>query len=157
MLTAARRWTFAPHFGMERYAEELMKRLVVGLGLLAVAIARPAYAGTPTGGCCACFVPDHDSDVTAFFCASPITPADDQAVSDRCGAIPDAALICTVMSTDPQSAVTSDCAEQLRLDHILCPDQASVPALGSSALAGAVGLLGALGAWTLRRRSAISA
>ena len=130
-----------------------MKGLALACGIFVAALARSAHAGPAEPGCCACSLQDGDSAETAFFCASPTSQAEQDAVNDRCGAIPGASLLCSARSTDPQSAVTGDCAEQLRELGILCPEEARAPALGEAGLGAAAALLSVLGIWTLRRRA----
>ena len=131
---------------------ERMKRLVVGCGLLAVAVVRPVYAEPAAPGCCACLIEDHDQAVLAFFCVSPTSEAEFIAAEDRCDGIPTAQLVCQAQMRD-STAVTGECVAQLHESGIICPARPGAPALGNAALAGLAGLLSMLGAWTLRRRA----
>ena len=132
-----------------------MKRLVVACALVAVAVVGPAYAAPlPPPDCCACVLGD-DGPPAVFFCVSPASEEEKIAADDRCDGIPFAQLRClfSVTSTDT-AAVTDACVEQLRDLGVICPVRPGAPALGRTALFVLAGVLGILGASTLRRRAA---
>jgi hypothetical protein len=132
-----------------------MKRLGLALGLLVLAASLPAHAGETDQNCCACFIPDHDTAVPAFFCVSG-NERETIAASQRCSEIPDAQLLC-IKRVDEASSVSQECVEELRGESIICPAISAVPALGIPALVVVAGILSLLGAMTLRRRSLSSA
>jgi hypothetical protein len=117
-----------------------------------VAVGR-AYAEPVSPGCCACFLPDHDSVEQAFFCVSPTNEREEIAAEDRCGDIPGAELLCSA-NRDTTGPVTAECVAQLQELGIICPSRPGAPVLGNIALGGLVGLLGLFGFATLRRRAA---
>ena len=122
-------------------------------GLLVVATAGIVFASPPPAepGCCACYIPDHDSAVEAFFCTSPTSSSDYAETETRCGNIPGAALLCAA-TQDVTTPVTQTCAADLRQNGIICPGTPA-PVVSSTALGFLAILLGAFGAWAARRRS----
>jgi hypothetical protein len=132
---------------------KMMKRIAVACGLFALVAVGRVYASPASPGCCACFLPDHDSTEIAFFCTSPRTVQDSIDTENRCGDIPGAELLCRAM-TDTLAPATPECVAELQRDHIICPSRPGAPVLGNLALGGLVGFLGVVGFATLRRRAA---
>ena len=131
-----------------------MKKLILGCGLLAVTMAGPVSAGPAPAepDCCACFIPDHDSAVPAFFCTSPSSVPEMVAAENRCGDIPGAELLCTEKRDVNLAPATEGCVSDLMEMQIICPSERA-PALGNMALASLAVLLATLGAWVVRRRA----
>jgi hypothetical protein len=127
-----------------------MRKIVVACALLVLGTVAAVEAGPPATSCCACFIPDHDSQVPAIFCIS--TDVRGQFLAERrCEETPDANFLC--VATASESAVSPDCVEELLAENIRCPGVNSVPAIGVLGLVVVAGVLSLLGAMTLRRRS----
>jgi hypothetical protein len=130
-----------------------MKRLLVVAALLAMPLARPVFAGPAVPPCCACFVETQPRPAPAVFCVSPMNLAEQITAEERCHDVPDAAFMCSAFDKQQTSGVTPECVDQLRGLGILCPPSRGTPALGRMALVALAGVLGIVGASTLRRRA----
>ena len=132
-----------------------MRKIVVASTLLVLAAVASVEAGgaPPPADCCACFVPDHHSQVPAIFCISG-NERELILAEQRCEETPGAELRCLGKASESE-AVSSDCVQDLLAQDVLCPGVNAVPVIGIVGLVVVAGVLSLLGAMTLRRRGGI--